>query len=65
MGLGCRVRVRVGVRVILERAHHVLDEFVRGGDIGEISGDMGEISGDIGEIWARTTSSMSLYEVEM
>ena len=30
-GPGCRGRVRVGVRVILERAHHVLDELVRGG----------------------------------
>ena len=45
LGLGCRVRVRVGVRVILECAHHVLDELVRGGDIGEI---WGRYRGDTG-----------------
>ena len=42
-GLECRVRVRVGVRVILELAHHVLDELAHGGDIGEITGRYREI----------------------
>ena len=28
--MACRVRVRVGARVILARAHHVLDELIRG-----------------------------------